>query len=219
MDEISILKNRLAYFSNRISYELTEEYEIDESDLLDEQVNEDEKERVIEYDEPVNEDEKTNEDEKEQVKIIKNLIKIGVIDFNRDGPKIVSTLTNIPQAEVKKLVEKYYDKFEKIQQKVYEKREKRVQKEKETKINKKDEQIINIIKNNMKYGLLDIDKDDANKISNITKIPLKEIKEIITKFDDVFQEYQIEIEEEKKKRLEKFKKKLEREKEREGRIL
>jgi len=118
MNDISILKNRLAYFSNRISYELTEEYEIDESDLLeekmieDEQVNEDEREeRVIEYDEQDEREEKTNEDEeKEQFKIIKNLIKIGVIDLNRDGTKLLSTLTNIPQTEVKKLVEKYYDK-------------------------------------------------------------------------------------------------------------
>jgi hypothetical protein len=134
MDEISILKNRLAYFSNRISYELPEEYEIDDSYLLEEKMSE---ERVDEQDDEyeqeekiseISEDDKKDKSEKENLKLIKNLIKIGVIDLNRDGTKLVSTLTNIPHSEVKKLIEKYYDKFEKIQKKVDENIEKRVQK-------------------------------------------------------------------------------------------
>jgi hypothetical protein len=110
MDDITILKNRLAYFSNRVSYKSDFEeidfkidYEI-ENETYDDEIKE---EDYIIY-----------QTERENVNKIKELIKNGQIDITKDTVKSLSKLSEIPLKEVKKLFTKYYDEFEEVQKKL-----------------------------------------------------------------------------------------------------
>jgi hypothetical protein len=123
MDDITILKNRLAYFSNRVSYKS----DFEEIDLKIDY----EKETEPEYDDEVNDEEYKEYIHKELVNKVKQLIRNENIDLNKNTYKELRDILNISKDEVRELIDVNYEEFMNEQEIVYKKQGKEYEEEEE----------------------------------------------------------------------------------------
>jgi AraC-like DNA-binding protein len=133
MDDITILKNRLAYFSNRVSYNSDFE-EVDYKIDYESEPNYDDEIDVEDYKEYMQ-----KQKEQDFVKKVKQLIRTEQIDLNEIGSKELANLLEISNKEVKQLFPEHYEEFMKEQELVY-------------KMQGKEEQVEQDEKNKIKLG-------------------------------------------------------------------
>lgn len=154
MDDITILKNRLAYFSNRVYYKS----DFEEIDLKIDY----EKETEPDYKDEINEEDYKEYIRRELVDIVKRLIKNGVIDFYKNTYKELRKKLNeskelgkilniyISREILRELIDENYNEFVNEQKIVYEKEGKKYEEVDEQEV---DEQEVNEEdKDNMKLG-------------------------------------------------------------------
>lgn len=149
MDDITILKNRLAYFSNRVSYKS----DFEEIDLKIDY----EKETEPDYKDEINEEDYKEYIRRELVDIVKRLIKYKVIDFHKNTYKELREILNtskelgktlniyISREILRELIDENYNEFVNEQKIVYEKQGKKYEDVDEEEVNEED-------KDNMKLG-------------------------------------------------------------------
>lgn len=123
MDDITILKNRLAYFSNRVSYKS----DFEEIDLKIDY----EKETEPEYDDEIDEEDYKEYVHKELVNKVKQLIRNETIDLNKNTYKELRDILNISKDEVRELIDVNYEEFMNEQEIVYKKQGKEYEEEEE----------------------------------------------------------------------------------------
>lgn len=123
MDDITILKNRLAYFSNRVSYKS----DFEEIDLKIDY----EKETEPEYDDEIDEEDYKEYVHKELVNKVKQLIRNETIDLNKNTYKELRDILNISKDEVRELIDVNYEEFMNEQKIVYKKQGKEYEEEEE----------------------------------------------------------------------------------------
>lgn len=152
MDDITILKNRLAYFSNRVSYKS----DFEEIDLKIDY----EKETAHEYEDEIDEEDYKEYMRKELVNKVKRLIRNETIDLDKNTYKELRDILNISKDEVRELIDVNYDEFMNEQKIVYEKQGKKYEdvEEQEDEINEEDKDKIKLGKK-MKKLLKDLKKN------------------------------------------------------------
>lgn len=152
MDDITILKNRLAYFSNRVSYK---------SDFEDIDLKIDyEKETEPDYKDEINEEDYKEYIRRELVNKVKRLIRNETIDLDKNTYKELRDILNISKDEVRELIDVNYEEFMNEQKIVYEKQGKKYEdvEEQEDEINEEDKDKIKLGKK-MKKLLKDLKKN------------------------------------------------------------